>query len=216
MRKKNSNLILSLLFVLMIVFVSVGSTYSFLRIYTNNTTVVNGQSYDFNVALNIDVINSGDLIPTADNLISQSLNSQNVCLDRRGYGLCSLYRMTITNSGSAQTLNGYIKTLAATTYTTDNLKYQLYTFNNSTYTAISDASTLSHTSNSINYFKLNSNNISFSIADGSTTSQSIQYYLVIWLSDTGSNQPSDISKQFVGDLIFTSKSGGSLTSQFTS
>lgn len=215
MKKNNKKIILSIAIVLVIVLISVGATYAFYRASTNNTTGINGHSYDFSVGFNITVIRSGNLVPTADNLISQSISSQNVCQDRRGYSLCSMYKLTLVNTGMAQALNGYIKTLNTTTYTTDNLKYQMYTKSGNTYTAITSAQALSHTTNSTNYFKLNNNNVTFNIADGSTASQTKEYYLVIWLSDTGSNQLEDANKKFAGDVIFQNTAGNNITSTFT-
>ena len=211
--KINKGLILVLV-ISAVVFTALGGTFAYLSIgNVSNNTTIGGRTYDFNVNLDATAIKSGKLIPVADNLIISTLNSTHVCEDTRGYGLCTLYRIRFTNSGSAETMTGNLKTLTST-YTTNNLKYQLFTLSGSTYTAISTATAINRTANAINYFKLNSTDVTVSLSDGSTSSTTKDIYLAIWISDPGNNQLDDQNKTFTGQLSFTSTHGSTITSNF--
>ena len=211
--KINKSLILVLV-ISAVVFTALGGTFAYLSIgNVRNNTTIGGKTYNFNVNLDATAIKSGKLIPVADNLIISTLNSTHVCEDTRGYGLCTLYRIRFTNSGSAETMTGNLKTLTST-YTTNNLKYQLFTLSGSTYTAISTATAINRTANAINYFKLNSTDVTVSLSDGSSSSTTKDVYLAIWISDPGNNQLDDQNKTFTGQLSFTSTHGSTITSNF--
>ena len=211
--KINKSLILVLV-IGAIVFTALGGTFAYLSIgNVRNNTTIGGKTYNFNVNLDATAIKSGKLIPVADNLIVSTLNSSHVCEDTRGYGLCTLYRIRFTNSGSAETMTGNLKTLTST-YTTNNLKYQLFTLSGSTYSAISTATAINRTANAINYFKLNSTDVTVSLSDGSSSSTTKDIYLAIWISDPGNNQLDDQNKTFTGQLSFTSTHGSTITSNF--
>ena len=96
-----------------------------------------------------------------------------------------------TNSSSLSS-SATVKTTSST-YTSNNLKYQIY---DSSYNAITDVMTLSKTSDELVYFKKNS--VQFSLASSGTN----VYNLVIWLSDTNSEQSADYSKSFSGKIGF--------------
>ena len=211
---KTKKAVFILLIVLGLIFTIVGATFAFFAASTNATgNQISGASYTFNVNLDATAIKSGKLIPVADNLIISTLNSSHVCEDTRGYGLCTLYRIRFTNSGSAETMTGNLKTLTST-YTTNNLKYQLFTLSGSTYSAISTATAINRTANAINYFKLNSIDVTISLNDGSSSSTTKDVYLAIWISDPGNNQLDDQNKTFTGQLSFTSTHGSTITSNF--
>ena len=80
-----------------------------------------------------------------------------------------------------------------TTYTTTNLKYQIF---DSSYNAITDVMTISKTANDLVYFKKGTTKVSI------TSTGTKKYYLAIWLSDTNSDQSSDYSKTFNGAIGF--------------
>ena len=211
--KINKSLILVLV-ISAVVFTALGGTFAYLSIgNVRNNTTISGKTYNFSVNLDATAIKSGKLIPVADNLIVSTLNSTHVCEDTRGYGLCTLYRIRFTNSGSAETMTGNLKTLTST-YTTNNLKYQLFTLSGSTYSAISTATAINRTANAINYFKLNSTDVTISLNDGSSSSTTKDIYLAIWISDPGNNQLDDQNKTFTGQLSFTSTHGSTITSNF--
>ena len=207
MMSKTNNFVLSIVFVLLLVITVSGSSYAyFSATVSSNQNDISGKTDTFIVDLDISAVKSGNLIPVRDNLIISTLNGDYICEDTRGYSLCNLYRVRLTNRGDVQTLIGYIKTNSST-YITSNLKYQLFTLNNGTYTAASDALVINHTANATNYFTLSSNNINFSLTDGNTTNQISDYYLAIWISDPNSNQLEDQDKVYNGTINFVSSDG---------
>ena len=209
MNNKDNKLIIILLFVFGIVFTIVGSTFAYFTASANATgNRISGSSYTFDMNLNITSVRTGDLVPTADNLISQSLSGNNKCIDQRNYGLCSLYKLRFTNNSGTETLVGYLQTIN-TTYTTTNLRYRLY---DDSYNSVSDIGTVSIAANATNYFMSGANNVSITIPANTTK----DYYLVIWLHDKNDNQLEDQNKQYTGNIIFSSQNGGFVSSDFTS
>ena len=208
MNNKYNKLIIILLFVFGIIFTIIGATFAYFGARINSSdNVIGGTTYTLDMSLDVSSIRSGDLVPTADNLIATSLAGNYKCVDQRNYGLCSLYKITFTNNSSAETMVGYLKT-SSTTYTTTNLRYRLYDEN---YNSVSDIGTVGITDNTMNYFKSGANNINVTIPANSTK----DYYLVIWLHDTNNNQLEDQNKQYTGVITFTSPSGGNVSSSFT-
>ena len=207
MENKYNRLIIILLTVFGIIFTIIGATFAFFGARTNSSgNSIGGTTYTLDMTLDVSAIRSGDLVPTADNLIPTSLAGNYQCEDQRGYGLCSLYRLRFTNSSTAVSLVGYLKTSSAT-YTTTNLRYRLYDEN---YNSVSDIGTVGITANTMNYFKSGANNISVTIPANGTK----DYYLVIWLHDIGENQLVDQNKQYTGNISFTSQSGATVSSNF--
>ena len=136
---------------------------------------------------------STNLVPLQDSKIKTAITkSSNKCIDKNNYEVCSLYTITLTNTNASENLYGYVKT-NTTTYTTTNLKYQIF---DSSYNAITDVMTISKTANDLVYFKKGTTKVSI------TSTGTKKYYLAIWLSDTNSDQSSDYSKTFNGAIGF--------------
>jgi len=208
------NLIALSLAVILAIIIVAGSTFAFLSAtVVAGGNSINGSTYEFNVTLALDTIKGDDLIPVEDNLITSFLNSANPCVDSRGHAACSIYKLTLTNRGSAQTLNGYMET-KTTTYTTNHLKYGVYTKSGSTYTLISDTKNTSIETNTRNTFTLNNNNITFNLNNGTSSSTSSEYYLVLWLSNVDYNQLEDQNKNYSGKVVFKSTTGETISATF--
>lgn len=197
------------------IFTALGGTFAYFSgQVSSNANDVSGKTYKFDVTLNITSVKSGNLIPVVDDLIDDTLNSTHVCTDTRGYGLCSLYKLTLNNTGEAQTMTGYLTTLS-TTYTTNNLKYQLFTKSGNTYTAASDMKSVPIVANATSDFTLSSNNINVSLSNGTTSAYSTDYYLAVWISDPGTNQLVDSNKTYNGKITFVSTRGDSISANFS-
>ncbi len=209
MDNKYNKLIIILLFAFGIIFTIIGATFAYFAASANSgVNDISGSSYRLDMSLDVTSIRSGDLVPTADNLIDTSLAGNYKCVDQRNYGLCSLYKLRFTNNSTAETMVGYLKTSSAT-YTTTNLRYRLYDEN---YNSVSYIGTVGISANMMNYFKSGANNVSVTIPANSTK----DYYLVIWLHDIGENQLVDQDKSYTGIISFTSQNGGTVSSSFTS
>lgn len=191
-----------------IIIVTIGTTFSYFNASSNENNIIGGKTYDFDVSLNLDKIQeSTDLIPLDDSLIKTTISkSSDKCIDNRGYQVCSLYKITLINNGEPCVLNGYIRT-NNTTYTTDNLKYQIF---DTSYNNITDVMSLSNNNNEKVYFK-NGN----SLVSAGINNTNIEYYLVIWVHETTSLQNEDASKDYTGSVGFESTNGDNIEAIFS-
>lgn len=205
-----SKLIGTICFVLgIIIFVSSGTTFAYFSATANNTgDDISGNTMSFDVSLTPTTIKKAtQLIPLEDNLITTAITkNSNKCIDKKGYEVCTLYELRLSNSGDPQILNGFIQTKTAT-YTTDNLKCQLF---DSNYNPVSDIMTLSRGTDKT-YFKKGSNYVTTDIEYNDVT-----YYLAIWLHETNQNQSEDYGKTFSGTIAFESINGNQIAAEFTS
>lgn len=204
MKKK---IIISIFVTLMITLFSVlGTTYAYLMISATSSNI-EGNVANFDVSLSLNTIyRANRLVPLSNDLIDEAITKDSdKCIDRNGYEVCFLFSLSLTNGGDAVTLNGYIETVSST-YTTDNLKYQIF---DSNYTAVTDVMTLSNTSGTRVYFNKNANRLDLNLGASDTI-----YYLAVWLTETGDSQSSDYSKSFSGKVGFESIDGDTLEASF--
>lgn len=201
-----------------IVIVSTGTSYAY---FSANATTggddITGETMDFDVKLETTTIyKATKIVPLEDEYIDDAITkSSNKCIDNKGYEVCSLYTLTLTNNGDAQILNGYISTEKTDKpYITDNLRCQLF---DSNYNAISDVTTLSKTAGSVVYLKSTDNNSTKNVAIevNNTTKRETTYYLAIWLHETGLSQNDDYSKKFSGKVVFESLHGHQISADFS-
>lgn len=189
------------------IIVSTGTTFAYFNTAISNEENNLGTTANFNVNLNLTTIQqSTNMIPLQDTLIATAISGTNKCIDEKGYEVCSLYKITLTNNGDPFVLNGYLKT-SDTTYTTGNLKYQIYDTN---YTAISDVIAPSLTANNKVYFTKDSNVLATSI-----NHSDIEYYLVMWITETNTLQSADYSKSYTGLVGFEAISGERIEATLT-
>lgn len=213
MNKKITLTLVALMFVLGIISTIGGATFAYFYSSTSsNDTDLTGKSFNLSAGVVVTPIANGEMIPMNDNLLSTALANSDVCVDSRDYYACNLYRITFSNDGIAQTFTGAMTTNSGTTFGNNVLKYQLLTKTGNVYTSVTDTATLS--TSTTNYFKLNNTDISFVLSDGTTTTYTTDYYLVIWLSDNGSDQPTTQNKHLSASLTFTSTIGDEIVATF--
>lgn len=190
-----------------IIFVTTGTSYAYFTASTTSSGSIDGETADFEVSLDIEeTYTATHLIPLEDSLISTAV--KNNCIDKNRYQVCSLYKITLTNTGTPQILNGYIKSEEGTTYTTSNLRGQL--FNSDLTSSVSTAIELSNDGTK-QYFKVDGSNMTTS----EVSNTPVVYYLAIWLNETHSSQIEDYNKKFVGSVTFESINGNQITSKFS-
>lgn len=188
-------LILSILSVVAISVFTFGATYAYYTASVTESIEGEAQGGIKTTLLLNTVHNATRLVPLKDNLVSTAISkASNKCVDKNNYQVCSLYKITLTNEEDNEILYGYVRT-ETSTYTTDNLKYQIF---DSNYNALTDIMSLSSVSGTPVYFKKNSADYSVSSTGTST------YYLAIWLKDIGKEQSEDYSKNFSGYIGFES------------
>ena len=182
-----------------VIVVTTSTTFAYLVASTQNTTTVSGNATKFSVNLTLTTVHkSTNMVPLKNSLVVTAIKNTNKCIDKSGYEVCSLYKLTLSNTGNPFNLTGYLKT-SSTTYTTGNLKYQIYDTN---YNAVTDVLTPSLTANQKVYFKKGSNNVNTTI-----NSTNIEYYLVMWITETNTMQTADYSKTYSGVVGFEAVSG---------
>ena len=191
-----------------------GMTYAYFYGRTDDNTGLQGNTFNTSSSIVVDAIVDGEMIPLKDSSLTSALTAANVCTDSRGYTACNLFKVTLSNSGIAQTFTGKIVTNSGTTFGNNVLKYQLLTKSGNTYTGASDIASLSTTVD--NPFQLNSTAINFNLPDGQTTPYSVDYYLVIWLSDNNNDQPLTQNNHLNASLSFTSTLGDHIAAEFAS
>ena len=189
------------------IIVSTGTSFAYFNASTSNEGNISGTTINFGVNLNLTTIHqSTNMIPLQDTLVATAISGTNKCVDTKGYEVCSLYKITLTNDGDPFVLNGYLKT-SSTTYTTGNLKYQIYDTN---YNAISDVMVPSLTANEKVYFTKDSNMVTTSMNHNDT-----EYYLVMWITETNTLQNADYSKSYTGLVGFETLSDERIEATFT-
>lgn len=120
---------------------------------TRNNNIV-GSTYNANFGVEVyEIKKSSSLMPVKDDLITTLISkSSNQCMDNDGQEVCSLYKLDVVNNGLPLDLHGFIRT-SNSTYTSDNLKFMIYTKNGNVYTPITDIITITHNSGDTMYFK---------------------------------------------------------------
>lgn len=212
---KGKTLIISIIVVVAIILVVLGATYAYLVSSANNSSNIVGTTYvsDFGIEV-YEVQKSTSLIPLSDDLVTTSVSKTNdKCLDNDGQEICSLYRLDVINNGNAINLQGFIRT-STSTYTSNNLKYMVYSENSGVFTPVTDILTLTHNSGDTVYFKKNNMNFSTSLLDGTSSPQIITYYIAFWISEINGEQNEDQDKTFDCKIGFESVYGDKLTSTF--
>lgn len=202
--------VISIILVILIIFLVVGGTYAFLTASDSNNNVISGSSYDFDVDLELAPIKTSQaLVPLSDSDIDKAITGTYNCVDSYDNDVCSIYQVDIVNHGNLVNLYAYVKA-SNSTFTTDHLKYKVYTKTGDNYTAVSDVITLSNNANDKKYFVYDDVNYRF----GLNTDQSTTYYFVFWLSGIEEDQNEDMDKTFNGVIGIEASDGENITANF--
>ena len=206
----NRKIELSIFAVIGIVVVTlIGVSFAYFFASANNSgSNISGETFDFGASLNISTIyRANNLVPLSNELVGTAISKEsNKCIDKNNRDVCSLYSLTLSNTGDTVVLTPSIITTNST-YTTSDLRCQLY---NSSFTAVSDVITPSNTSNAKVYMTSGGNNLSINLSSADQT-----YYLVIWLRETNNSQSADYSKSYSGTITFEGENGGEVYVDFT-
>ena len=149
----------------------IGYTYSFFNVTATNDSVIYGEAASVNLSLEVEKIapstNKG-LVPQLDQYITSAVIGRNgSCVDDNNNNVCQVYKITVTNSGSALYVNG---TLTLSAKNNPNLKWAEISGTTSP--------TLKSNVNSNTYMQLTSN-------EYYNSGEAKDYYVVLWISETG-------------------------------
>jgi len=210
MISKTKGLFLGIVLVVIIVIVVAGGTYAFFTSSAQNDSIV-GTTYssDFGIEA-YEIKKATALIPVDDSNISNLITkTSDKCVDNDGRELCSIYKIDVINKGTAIDLQGFIRT-SNSTYTTENLKYQVY---NSSLVAVTDVMTITHNSGDTVYFKKAEQSYQIKLGEGTVNPVTLSYYIVFWISEINGPQD-DQDKTYDCKIGFESVYGDKLTSTF--
>ena len=196
--KMNENkyvIIVSILSIIAMISI-IGYTYSFFQVTVTNNTVIAGQTESLKLDLSVSKVlpnNSEDLIPQLDTAITKAVigaTGKSGCIDDNNNTVCNVFKVTLKNSSSSSVhVNG---TLELTADNIPNLKWAVIsgTSNPTLVSSINPKATTVLTENELY-----------------TGGQTKEYYIVIWMSETGSIQTDRGS--YSGVVTFESGDGTS-------
>lgn len=162
----------------------------------------------------------------ATNNMNYALNeATDKCVDSRGYLVCSLYKITVTNNGSdAIELDGTVTTIettpteTGTTLTANgDLKAQIISYADGKYTYthnLSKALALPNTVSGSGKLIMDPATLTVGATPGANTAE---LYVLVWLNDTTENQSSMMGASYKGQFIFSAVgmgAGNQLTGTF--
>ena len=186
--------------ILTLIIVISGSTYAYFALSTSNNNSITGTTADVGLTLTVTKLkpntNTTDyLVPQLESALGTAINNTNNCKDANTNTVCQVYKATLTNTGTANAkLKGTIS--FSNVNNLPNLKWKL----------ITDATTLG--SNPTN--NATSSTSTFVAESNLNPNQSIDYYFVVWINETGSEQSDNGS--YTASITFTSSNGKGITS----
>ena len=169
---KTKWLIIIEIFCVLIIIGIIGYTYSFFTATVTDSVTIRGEAASMNLTLTVTKLapnNTKGLIPQLDDYITNAVIGRNgSCIDDNNNNVCQVYKITLTNSGSSTVyVNG---TLTLNAKNNPNLKWAM--INGTT------EPTLTSSINNNNYVTLTENELY-------NVSETKNYYIVLWISETG-------------------------------
>lgn len=184
----------------------IGATFAYFTATATNDNTIAGSAATVGLNLAVEKVTtaaSGDLIPLdqespADEAqLPLALKATQSCVDDNGNTVCQVYKITVTNNGnSTAVLSG---TLTITGASFQNLRWTL----------LDDATTYS--SSPIN--PIATTELEDSISLNGSGSQ--EYYVAIWIEETGVPQNDTDKGSFTGEVSFNTAGGDGVTATFS-
>ncbi len=235
-QKRGGGLFLGVVAVATLIVAIIGATFAYFTATAgSNNASVNLTAYEFSASVEVEPVYptiDGSLVPinptatvagtepAITNLAYALNNATNKCIDSRGFQVCALYQVTITNEGAeALTFAGSVLTTVnnpasseeGTTSTAfSNLKIAEVTGTTDNFAVGTSADIPAQVGDSIAF----GTNITVPAKEGDTPGTA-QKYFVVYLNDN-EDQSSEMGAHFEGQLVFASTSGaeGRITGTF--
>ena len=174
LKRSSKKLIIFEIICVLIVIGIIGYTYSFFNVTASNSTVISGEAASVNLSITVTRVSPGNnkgLVPQLDEFITSAVTGRNgSCIDDNNNNVCQVYKITVKNNGASLYVNGKIEIDAKNN---PNLKWAQISGTTSP--------TLSSDVHAYSYTKLIQN-------EYYNSSQSKDYYIVLWISETGAIQ----------------------------
>ena len=220
--------------VMILMIATTGSTYAYFALSASNATAVTGTTA--NVSLSLSVAEqpmggtksgstvSGKFVPQLSSAIGTAIGNNYKCIDENGNTVCKVYKITVTNGSDAGALvNGTIK---FTSYNnTQNLRWRRI----QSPTTLASAVTGSYLASGVTVAVGTETDLisgGTCVPSGNSTSCTDislapsgheDYYIVVWLFETGDDQTDvDSNKTFLATIKFEGANGQGITSTITS
>lgn len=225
--QKDFNRIQLTVTLILILFVSVtGATYAYFAINATNNNTITGTAATVNLTLSVSKIfpttsstNTGVMVPQLS--VSGSSTSplasalKGGCVDGNKNIVCQVYKITIQNLGgtATQVVDGKVSFYGNAAMTTDvsvtmpNLKWRLIT---SVDVSTPNNSVLGTNTDNVANFGDNKFVSDLTLV----TNASFDYYMIIWINETNTDQSTDKGNTFYGKIEFNSSNGTGVTSTF--
>ena len=176
----------------------IGATFAYFTATASNSTTIQGNAASVGLTLAVEKVSTGakGLVPQLNTTLTNAMKgtSGQTCVDANGNTVCQVYKITVENTGTAETkLSG---TLTLSKGTVTNLKW---------------ATVTGWSSNPVASAEVQNNVLVDSVTISGSGTQ--EYYVVIWIQETGAEQ-SD-SGNFTGTVAFSAADGSGVTSTFT-
>ena len=183
----------------------IGATFAYFTATASNNTTIQGNAASVGLNLSIEKVSNGDkgLVPQLESTLSSAMkgvdatanSGDDSCIDANGNTVCQVYKITVGNTGTAEAkLKG---TLSLDGAGLTNLKWS----------TVSDWES-NPTSGGAKGDTTLVDNVTI------TGSGSEEYYVVIWIQETGDAQ--EDSGTFTGTVSFNAADGSGVTSTFVS
>ena len=213
----------SIVAVLTLVMAVAGGTFAFFAASANNAGTVNGTAGAPDLGLSVTLASAaetgtGKMVPlnvmvddqttanaTAKAALKSALLATKQCVDANNNTSCKVYKITVTNSGDTSVnLKGFVSFADGSSGSA---------FANLYMDVLSSATAPTATA-SIQKITLGTgtNNIVNSVVLAANASK--DYYIAVWIEETGSDQTSTDHGSFKGTVTFNSSTGEGVTSTF--
>ena len=181
---------------ILVFILTMASTYAYLSYSVTNDVVIKGNIVNINATLNVELVSgtNTNMVPMMDNALNNAINGTggtDKCVDSKGNLSCQVYKITLTNQGSAlKNLKGTIELYAKNGGVYNNLKWQELTYDE-------DTSKYSTKGNSNDMAKSN-------LVKKLTikTKETKTWYIGVWISEIDADQRNTDKGRFGGTVTF--------------
>lgn len=211
-KRINKPLIYAIAGVALLVIAVSGSAYAYFTASASSPSdAISGKTLDIQMSVaSVEMVSNGkgDLIPIYDGTVSghasqlsTATNSTNDCVDKNGYTVCQIYKVTINNNGTNSTNINTTITLNGT----NDVKWARMTARNTFDTILPTSQTAN----------LNTSDVILPAKSGTTAGTTTQYF-VVYLMNTGDNQTTaDGGKTITGTVTVTASTGSRIEATFS-
>ena len=211
-KRMNKPLIYAIAGVALLVIAVSGSAYAYFTASASSpSNAISGKTLDVQMSVaSVERVSkgTGDLIPIYDGTVSghasqlsTATNSTNDCVDKNGYTVCQIYKVTINNNGTNSTNINTTITLNGT----NDVKWARMTASNTFDTILPTSQTAN----------LNTSDVVLPAKSGTAVGTTTQYF-VVYLMNTGDNQTTaDGGKTITGTVTVTASTGSRIEATFS-